>query len=93
MKDLVGILERIGCERVRTYIQSGNAVFRTRKNTPRKIAEEIGASILKNQGFKPNVLLLGVPDLEEAVKNNPYKGIKGPELLKAINGYFSITLS
>ncbi len=87
MKDLVGILEGIGCEKVRTYIQSGNAVFRARKNTPGKIAEAISANILKSHGFKPNVLLLGVPELEEAVKNNPYKTADG----KALHFFFLVS--
>lgn len=84
MSDLVGILERLGCERVRTYIQSGNAVFWSRRNTSKKLAEEISAKILERHGFKPAVLMLGVPELEEAVKNNPFKTLDG----KALHFFF-----
>lgn len=80
MRDLVGILERMGCERIRTYIQSGNVVFSTRKKTTKKLAEDISGEILESHGFKPNVLLLGVPELEEAIENNPFKTADGKAL-------------
>jgi len=72
MRDLVRILERLGCKDVETYIRSGNALFRTGKSKPKKLAEEISARIFKDHGFKPKVLLLSTPELEAAIKNNPY---------------------
>jgi uncharacterized protein (DUF1697 family) len=84
MRDLVGILERIGCERIRTYIQSGNVVFSTREKTTKKIVEEIGTKILESHGFKPNVLLLGAPELAEAIENNSFKTVDG----KALHFFF-----
>lgn len=80
MKDLVGILEGIGCENVITYIQSGNAVFRARENKTKKLAEEIGSEIKKSHGFKPEVLLIGVGELEDAVRKNPFKTTEGKSL-------------
>jgi uncharacterized protein (DUF1697 family) len=84
MRDLVGILEGMGCENVKTYIQSGNAVFWTKKNQTKKIAEEISSKILKSHGFKPKVLLLGVSELEESIENNPFKTEEG----KALHFFF-----
>jgi uncharacterized protein (DUF1697 family) len=84
MRDLVGILEGLGCENVKTYIQSGNAVFRTKKNQTKKIAEEISSKIMEHHGFKPKVLLLGVSELEESIKNNPFKTGVG----KALHFFF-----
>ena len=80
MKDLVGILEGIGCEKVKTYIQSGNAVFQAKENQIKKIAEKLCSRILESHGFKPKVLLLGVTELEDAIKNNPFKTIEGKSL-------------
>jgi uncharacterized protein (DUF1697 family) len=80
MKDLVGILEGIGCEKVKTYIQSGNAVFQFKGNKTKRIAEEISSKILESHGFKPKVLLVGVKELEDAVENNPFKTMEGKSL-------------
>lgn len=80
MKDLVRILEGLGCEEVKTYIQSGNAVFRAKENQIKKISEKLGSKILGSHGFNPKVLLLGATELEDAIKNNPFKTIEGKTL-------------
>jgi uncharacterized protein (DUF1697 family) len=80
MKDLVGILESIGCEKVKTYIQSGNVVFQFRGNKTKKIAEEIGSIILESHGFEPKVHLLSIKELEAAVENNPFSTVEGKSL-------------
>jgi uncharacterized protein (DUF1697 family) len=80
MRDLVRILEHIGCKDVETYIRSGNAIFRTGKSQPKKLAEEISSGIFKDHGFKPTVLLLRAPELEAAIKNNPYSTKVGSAL-------------
>ena len=80
MKDLVGLLDSIGCEKVRTYIQSGNVVFQFRGNKTKKIAEEIGSIILKSHGFEPKVHLMTIDELSDAVDNNPFKKVEGKSL-------------
>ncbi len=80
MKDLVGILEGIGCDNVRTYIQSGNAVFRAKGTNPKKIAEEISSRILESHGFQPKVLLMGAREFEDAVGHNPFETMEGKSL-------------
>ena len=84
MKDLVEILEGMGCEKVKTYIQSGNTVFRAKRTQAKKIAEEIGAKIIGSHGFEPKVLLLEVSELEDSIKNNPFKTEDG----KALHFFF-----
>lgn len=80
MRGLVGILERMGCKDVRTYIQSGNAVFRTGKRQTGKFAEAIGSRIYKEHGFKPKVLLLSVAQLKTAIEKNPFSTADGQAL-------------
>ncbi len=80
MKDLVGILEGIGCEKIKTYIQSGNAVFQFKGNKTDTIAEEISSKILESHGFKPKVLLVKDKELEDALNNNPFKTMEGKSL-------------
>ncbi len=84
MGGLVEILERLGCENVKTYIQSGNAVFHTKKNNTKTIAEEISSKIHESHGFKPKILLLRISEMEEAVENNPFKTAEG----KALHFFF-----
>lgn len=80
MRDLVGILERMGCKDVQTYIQSGNAVFRIGNGQRKKIVDEMGARILKAHGFWPKVLMLSVSELQKAIDNNPFSTAEGRAL-------------
>lgn len=72
MKELVSLLETLGCRNVRTYIQSGNAVFRSVEKDASRLADRIGAEIQKRRGFNPSVLLLGAGELEKAIAGNPF---------------------
>jgi uncharacterized protein (DUF1697 family) len=80
MKDLVGILESMGCEIVKTYIQSGNAVFQLKGDKTKKIAEEISSKILESHGFEAKVHLMTIDELSDAVENNPFKKVEGKSL-------------
>ena len=72
MKELVAVLEDLGAQSVRTYIQSGNAVFRSREKDASRLSNEIRAAIKRRRGFEPHVLLLGLEDLERAIEKNPF---------------------
>ena len=72
MKELVARLQSLGCEKVRTYIQSGNAVFRHAEHSPPRLSARIRAAIRDSHGFAPDVLILTVDRLERAVRSNPY---------------------
>lgn len=84
MKDLVGILEGMGCEKINTYIQSGNVVFQSKEKQSSKIAGEISSKILESHGFEPKVLLLEIAELQDAIKNNPFETEDG----KALHFFF-----
>ena len=72
MKELVSLLEQQGCKNVRTYIQSGNAVFEASKAEATRGAKELGPAIRKKRGFEPRLHVLSVADLEAAAAGNPY---------------------
>ncbi|MBK9317357.1 MAG: DUF1697 domain-containing protein [Acidobacteria bacterium] len=72
MKELVVLLENIGVQKVRTYIQSGNAVFQTIEKDPSQVAKRISAEIKKRYSFEPHVLLLELEAIDEAIANNPF---------------------
>lgn len=71
MKELRALLEELGCEDVRTYIQSGNAVFRHR-GAPKPLAKKIRAAVADAHGFEPQVLLMSAADLARAAEENPF---------------------
>lgn len=72
MNSLVAILEGLGALNVRTYIQSGNAVFEAAKIDPVKFANRIAAEISKRHGFEPHTQILGLETLKKAVSKNPF---------------------
>ncbi len=71
MKELVEHLESQGCRSVRTYIQSGNAVFEHAAAAPvltRQIRAALGAAL----GFEPALLLMTPKQLTRAASRNPF---------------------
>ena len=72
MKDLVATLENVGCQDVATYIQSGNAVFRSGEQDASLLAEKITAAIREQNGFEPRVLLLASEEMERVMRSNPF---------------------
>jgi uncharacterized protein (DUF1697 family) len=72
MKELVAILESLGCQKVRTYIQSGNAVFQYKPADAKQLASKVTAVIKKKRGFAPHVHVLGAQQLAKVVQANPF---------------------
>ena len=72
MKELVAALEEIGARKVRTYIQSGNAIFESAEKNLARLSTQLSAGILKRRGFEPYVLVLGLEALAKAIAENPF---------------------
>jgi uncharacterized protein (DUF1697 family) len=72
MKELAALLAGEGLSDVATYIQSGNAVFRSARATAASLEKRIGAAVAKQHGFQPRVLVLSVAELEQAIAANPF---------------------
>lgn len=72
MKELVSMLENIGLVNVRTYIQSGNAIFQCKTEDRPALVRAIGAAIKASRGFEPQVLLLALDELKQAIDLNPF---------------------
>lgn len=82
MKEFVGILEELGCQNVKTYIQSGNVVFKTNEKDMAGFSDRLSAEIKQRRGFAPSVLLLSLTELEKIVANNPFpEGQNDPQAL------------
>src|ERR687889_126339 len=72
MKELVSRLESIGAQNVKTYIQSGNAIFQSQEANASLLSDKISAAIKKSHGFEPQVFLLKLEDMEKVVDANPF---------------------
>jgi uncharacterized protein (DUF1697 family) len=72
MKELVAMLESIGAQNVKTYVQSGNAVFQSEETSAPTLSNTISITIKKRRGFEPQVLLLELEELQKAVESNPF---------------------
>ena len=72
MNELVNVLENIGSRNVRTYIQSGNAVFQSEEPDASLLSARISAAIEGSHGFKPRVLLLKLEEMEKVLSANPF---------------------
>ncbi len=72
MAELVEILEGLNCRNVRTYIQSGNAVFQNQSKQISRLAARISQAINKRHGFQPEVFLLDAEKLRRVISSNPF---------------------
>jgi uncharacterized protein (DUF1697 family) len=89
MEDLVATLENAGARDVATYIQSGNAVFRSEEKDASSLSDRISAAIEESHGFEPQVLVPGSDELERAVRSNPFPEAESDP--KTLHLYFTVT--
>jgi uncharacterized protein (DUF1697 family) len=71
MSEWKGNLERLGFKDVRTYLQSGNAVFSAAAAAPDKMASAIKAGISRGFGCEVEVLVLSRADIDLVAEANP----------------------
>ncbi|HEY6362083.1 MAG TPA: DUF1697 domain-containing protein [Vicinamibacterales bacterium] len=72
MKELKLVLKQNGCLDVQTYIQSGNAIFRSALSDVGRLAKRLAVAVSKSHGFEPRVLVLTRAELEDAAAANPF---------------------
>ena len=72
MKDLVDVFASAGCGDVRTYIQSGNVVFRADPPDSALLSSALGARIAERFGFPAPVILRTAGELAAVLTDNPY---------------------
>ncbi len=71
MEVLRGMYESLGFRDVRTYLQSGNVVFRTASRNLARLAPQIENEIERKCGFHSDVILRSASDLAETIARNP----------------------
>jgi uncharacterized protein (DUF1697 family) len=72
MADLRQLCEDLGLDDVRTYVQSGNVVFRTAHPSPEAIGGELTDRLTSQLGVAPTVLVRTAEELATAVAENPF---------------------
>ena len=72
MSELVRDLQSLDLENVKTYIRSGNAVFRSSSEVSASLEARIASKIQKRHGFSPQVLTLSADRLQNAIESNPF---------------------
>ncbi len=72
MKELVALLNDVGARKIKTYIQSGNAVFQIANKNSTLLSTQLTDQIKKRYGFSPHVLILELDAIEKAITQNPF---------------------
>lgn len=76
-------LMELGLQSAKTYVQSGNVVFRSDLTAP-LLSRRIADAVLERFGFRPPVLVLGQAWFQAALDANPFpKAVSEPTHLHA----------
>ena len=71
MTDLRAVIESLGYGDARTLLNSGNAVFTSRRPPGRNAAEQLRTALLKKTGVSSRFTLRSAIELDEVVRANP----------------------
>lgn len=89
MKAFAADLEAIGCEDVKTYIQSGNAVCRSSQRSAGRLQQAIADQLESEHSFRPGVQALTVSQMNDVIAANPFpEAVADP---KTLHAYFLAT--
>lgn len=72
MEQLRGLCDKLGLQKVETYVQSGNIVFQAKTENPTLVSKRISESILDSFGFETPVIVRTSKEMENVVANNPF---------------------
>ena len=72
MQELRALFIDLGFEEPRSYIQSGNIVFRASSRDRGRLTAGIQRAVMAQHGFEPTVLLLDIEALTSSIARNPY---------------------
>jgi uncharacterized protein (DUF1697 family) len=75
MAELKTILTQLGCEHVKTILNSGNIVFETKKKDIAGLERIIESALRENFGFSIPVILIPHKQINELVNGDPFASI------------------
>jgi len=79
MDALRGLCESMGLEGVRSYLQSGNVIFRTKEPSLERLAEKIHKGLERKFKISTDVILRTKAELKSAMDRNPFAERRGIE--------------
>ena len=82
MEQLRGLCDRLGFQKVETYVQSGNIVFQAKTENPAFLSKRISESVLDSFGFETPVIVRTSNEMENVVADNPFLKEKDVDLSK-----------
>ena len=74
MDELSRMFEDIGCNCVRTYIQSGNVVFVAKPSLSQSVQEDLAATVSARVGTDIPIIFRSAAELSQVVEANPFAG-------------------
>jgi uncharacterized protein (DUF1697 family) len=74
MVELKSLYESLGFNDVKTYIQSGNIIFKTNNkcDSSSELIKKIELTIKEVYGFEVHVFIRSISELERIINNNPF---------------------
>jgi uncharacterized protein (DUF1697 family) len=72
MDSLQKMYEKMGFQCVKTYIQSGNVIFKHKDCKTEELEEIITKQIEKDYGFSVPVIVITIDKLKKIIENNPF---------------------
>ena len=72
MAELRAVLEDEGLQNVKTYIQSGNIVFKSDETNREKLQNRIAGTIRQYFGFDVSTLVIREKDIRQILEANPF---------------------
>lgn len=82
MEALRTMFESLNFKNVKTYIQSGNVVFRFKETNVDKIEKKIANKIQEEFGFEIPVMVKELDEIKTVLKNNPFINKRKEDITK-----------
>jgi uncharacterized protein (DUF1697 family) len=79
MEDLRAVYDSLHLRDVRTYVQSGNVVFKTADRNVQQLTVRLEKAIERAFGFHSDVIMRTTSEMKHVVERNPFAGRRGIE--------------
>lgn len=89
MEELRAVYDSLKLQDPRTYVQSGNVLFKTKERDEGKLGSRIQDGIEKKFGFRPDVILRTTEELRMAVAKNPFSTRKNIDPSKLLVSFLT----
>ena len=93
MEKLRACCEGLGFADVKTYIQSGNVIFRAGKLSPAALSKKLRDCIVNDFGFSAEVISRSREEMKEIIDDNPFMKERGIDTLKLHVAFLSESAS